>query len=65
MQQIRMNLYEFDINFEIKNLIKRYLRKINYIYSITDVEDLKIRDVFGKVNQYTFSQKEFQSSYKI
>jgi hypothetical protein len=50
-----MNLYEFDINTEIKSLIKRYLRKTNFIYSLTEVENLKLKEVFGKVNQYVFS----------
>ena len=60
-----MNLYEFDINTEIKNLIKRYLRKTNFIYSLTEVENLTIKEVFGKVNQYVFSQKEYDHCYKI
>jgi len=65
MKQIRMNLYEFDINTEVKNLIKRYLRKTNFIYSLYEVENLNIKEVFGKVNQYVFSQKEYSSNYKL
>ena len=45
-----MNLYEFDINNEIKVLIKRYKSKINYIYSLTEVENLTAKQIFGKVN---------------
>ena len=45
-----MNLYEFDINSEVKSLIKRYLRKINFVYSITEVENINVRDVFGTIN---------------
>ena len=60
-----MNLYEFDINEEIKTLIKRYLRKINFVYSITEVENLDVVDVYGTINKYMFSQKEFQQTYKI
>ena len=65
MKQIGLSLYEFDINTEVKTLIKRYLRKINFVYSITEVENIHVRDVFGTINKYMFSQKEFQQSYKI
>ena len=45
-----MNLFEFDINNEIKTLIKRYKSKINYIYSLAEVENLTTKQIFGKVN---------------
>lgn len=54
-----MNVYEFSINNEVKDLIKRYMRKTNFIYSQVEIENLTLKQVLGKVNQYVFSQKDY------
>ena len=52
-------IYRPCINNEVKDLIKRYMRKTNFIYSQVEIENLTLKQVLGKVNQYVFSQKDY------
>lgn len=47
--------FEFDINHEIKELIKRYTGSINMEYGTSGMDDLSIKEVFGQRNKYVFS----------
>lgn len=55
-EQNRFVTYEFDINHEVKELIKRYTGNINMAYSTSSIDDLTVKEVFGQRNQYIFSQ---------
>ena len=45
--QRRIDVFEFDINHEIKELIKWYSNRINMEYGTSAMDDLGIRQVFG------------------
>lgn len=53
--QRRIDVFEFDINHEIKELIKWYSNRINMEYGTSAMDDLGIRQVFGQTNKYVFS----------
>lgn len=38
----RRNMFEFDIEREVKELISRYMTKINLIYGLIELENLKV-----------------------
>ena len=54
-EDIRKDLFEFDIEYQIKELMKRYLVKINLIYGTQEIENVKPKQVRAQVNQYVFS----------
>ena len=54
-EQNRFVTYEFDINHEIQELIKRYTGSINMEYGTSGMDDLSIKEVFGQRNKYVFS----------
>jgi hypothetical protein len=39
----RIDMFEFDINHEIKELIKRYINRINMEYGTFDIDDVKTK----------------------
>ena len=40
-EEMRKDLFEFDIEHQIKELMKRYLTKINLIYGVSDIENIR------------------------
>ena len=61
----RPDLYEFDLNFEVKELIKRYQKRVNMNYHHSEIEDLKLKEVDGQINKYIFTQTDIDRHYKI
>jgi hypothetical protein len=45
--EVRKDLFEFDIEFNVKELMKRYLTKINLIYSVSDIENIRPKQIMG------------------
>jgi hypothetical protein len=56
--QDRLDLFEFDIQHEVNELIYRYQKRINMNYHHSEIEDLKLREVQGCINKYLFTQTE-------
>jgi hypothetical protein len=46
-EEVRKDLFEFDIEFNVKELMKRYLTKINLIYSVSDIENIRPKQIMG------------------
>jgi len=56
--QDRLDLFEFDICHEVNELIYKYQKRINMNYHHSEIEDLKLKEVHGKINKYIFTQAE-------
>ena len=39
-EEDRLNMFQFDIEYEIYELIKRYMIKINLIYGIVEIQNI-------------------------
>lgn len=63
--QERLDLFEFDIQHEVKELINRYQKRINMNYHHSEIDDLKMKEVYGKINKYIFMQADIGNQYKI
>ena len=66
-EEIRKGLFEdeFEIEQQVKELMKRYLTKINLIYGVADIENVRPKDIRGQINQYVFTQNDFSQCYQI
>ena len=49
-EELRRELFEeneFEIEHQVKELMKRYLTKINLIYGVADIENIQARQIRG------------------
>ena len=52
-EELRRELFEeneFEIEHQVKELMKRYLTKINLIYGVADIENVQARQIRGQIN---------------
>ena len=56
--QDRHDLFEFDIQHEINELMKRYLNRINIHYHHYEIENLQPKKIQGQINKYIFTQTD-------
>lgn len=53
--QERHDLFEFDIQHEVHELIMRYQKRINMNYHHSEIDNLRPAHVQGQINKYIFT----------
>lgn len=66
----RFNIFEFDLNAEVRQIINHYYNKRQQCrrYTTTEIQHLnqeQIQQAFGHIHQYVFEQHDIPHTYKI